>query len=359
MDRKQHRALGLCRQSPRDHHVELKRRVEGDGPRAHFAELVYCGKPICPLCGPKIAAERAADIALALSAHYQAGGRVMFASYTLRHARAQSLVGLLRGVSRGWSAIRQNKTPRRLLKAYTAGWIKRLEVTVGAHGWHPHLHVFRFLRPGVTEEQAAELAEAEYHAWARSMHRQGLGTPSRKHGLVWKVLDLDQAHEKVAEYAAKAAGLELASAGTKVGRAADSRSPLQVLHDFGELGEARDLALWFEYVEAMHGRHHIEWSQGLRTRLLGDVPELSDEEAAAADDHMGRLLGVLNRDTWRRILDWAPGPARVLEWAEQLEDHDQAAELVDHELRRHGLGRLLDRGRLVLGRDGTWHHLPP
>lgn len=340
MDQKQHRALALCRRSPRDGHVELKRRTERDGHRAHFAQLVYCGKTVCPLCGAKIAAERAADIALGLSSHYAAGGRVLFATYTLPHTRAQGLSELLSGLSRGWAAIRQNKTPRRLLRAHTVGWIKRLEVTVGENGWHPHLHVFRFLKPGVSDAQAAELAAAEYDTWARSMQRRGLGIPSREHGLVWKVLELDQAHEEVARYAAKSAGLELASAGTKIGRTTGSRSPLQVLHDFGEHGELRDRELWFEYVEAMHGRHHLQWSDGLRVQLLAGVPELSDEEAAAADDRLGKLLGVLDRDTWRRIGEWEPGPAQVLEWAELVDDVDQAAELVDRELRRHGLGRL-------------------
>lgn len=344
MDQKQHRALALCRRSPRGDHVELKRRIERDGPRAHYGQLVYCGKPICPLCGSKIAAERAADIALALSAHYAAGGRVMFATYTLRHSRAQRLSALVDGLGRGWAAIRQSKGPRRLLRAHTVGWIKRLEVTVGENGWHPHLHVFRFLKPGVTDDQAAELAAAEFRTWASSLRRQCLGEVDPDHGLVWKVLELTQAHEEIARYAAKSAGLELASAGTKIGRTSSSRSPLQVLQDFGENGELRDRELWFEYVEAMHGRHHLQWSDGLRDQLLADVPELSDEDAAAADDRLGRLLGYLDRDTWRRICEWEPGPAAVLEWAEALDDHEQAAELVRERLADHGLGQLLVDG---------------
>lgn len=340
MDVKAHRALALCRRGPRGDAVELKRRVERDGPRAHFAQLVYCGKPICPLCGPKIAAERASDIAVALSAHYAAGGRVMFATYTLRHDRGQRLTTLLTGLSKGWSAIRQNKTPRRLLYAYTAGWIKRLEVTAGGNGWHPHLHVFRFLKPGVTDAQAAELADAEYAAWSRAAARHGLGTPDREHGLSWKVLDLATAHEKVADYAAKTAALELASAGTKRGRRGASRSPLQVLHDFGQNGLERDRALWFEYVEAMHGRHHIEWSQGLRRLLLADVPEVTDEEAAASDDQLGKLLGLLSPETWQRIAFSPGGPARVLDWAELYDDDDEAFDAVERYLGRHGLGHL-------------------
>jgi len=341
MDRKQHRALALCRRSPRGDVLELKRRALPDGQRAHFAKLVYCGKPICPLCGPKIAAERAADIAAALTEHYARGGQVALVTLTLRHTRAQRLTELLDGLSSAWASIRQNKTPRRLLREHTDGWIKRLEVTLGPNGWHPHLHVLLFLGGHVDADVAGEISAAMYTAWSGRLVRRGLGEPSREHGIDVKLLDLAAAHEKVADYVAKSAALELASAGTKIARRAENRTPLQLLADVGEVGLADDLARWYEYVEAMHGRHHIEWSQGLRARLIAELPELTDEEAAAADDALGRLLGLIDRDTWQRITQWPPGPAQVLEWAEAVEDDDAAAELVDAQLAAHGLGRLL------------------
>jgi hypothetical protein len=346
-DRAPHKPLAQCRRYGRGQLVGLKRRHD----RAHFSDLVYCGKTICPLCGPKIAAERAADIALALSQHYAAGGRVAFVTLTMPHTRAQRLSELLEGLTSSWAAIRQNKTPRRLLAAHAAGWIKRLEVTHGAHGWHPHLHLLVFLVPGVDVDQVDELAAAMYGAWSGRLIRRGLGETSPD-AFSWKLLDLTAAHEQVAEYAAKAAALELASSGTKMGRRRSSRSPLQVLHDFGADGLAEDRAIWFEYVEAMYRRRAIEWSQGLRDRLIGDIAELTDEQAAAADDSLGRLLGYLDRDTWKRIRSWEGGPAAILDWAEVVDDHDQAAELVRQRLADHGLGQLLDTDS-DSGREGV------
>jgi hypothetical protein len=118
---------------------------------------------------------------------------------------------------------------------------------------------------------------------------------------------------------------------------------MQLLADAVRDGEAADVARWHEFEQAMKGRHQLQWSRGLRDELLGDeLPELSDEEAAESNDGAGRLIGLLDHDTWRRIRDWEPGPAAVLSWAEVYDDDDQARDLIRRQLERHALGELLD-----------------
>lgn len=338
-----------CRWIPKGDHVGIEKRLD----RANLTELQTCGRPGCPACGPKIAAERAADIALALTEWIARGGRVAMLTLTLPHTRAQRLAELLDGLGPAFGAIRQNKTPRRLLTAHTGGWIKRLEVTLGENGWHPHLHVLVFLLPGTTAAELAELAESWYVAWSGRLIRAGLGKPSRRHGVDAKLLDLSAAHEQVAKYVAKTeyaaapgslrAALELANAGSKRARSLTSRTPMQLLADAVRDGEAVDVARWHEFEQAMKGRHQLQWSRGLRDELLGDeLPELTDEEAAESNDGAGRLIGLLDHDTWRRVRDWEHGPAAVLSWAEVYEDDDQARDLIRRQLARHALGELLD-----------------
>jgi hypothetical protein len=333
LDRKLKR-YALCRRAPRDEFVSIERR-EG---RASATGLQTCGRPWCVLCGVKIAVERAADIALALTEWHARGGTVAFKTSTLPHTSAQSLPELLSGLSIAAKAVREDKTVKRLRKAYRAGGILRLDVTIGPNGWHPHNHEFVFLHPGVTAEQAAELAEAEFDAWAGSLQRQGLGTASRK-GYDFRVLDLEGAHEQVARYVAGKAAIELASTSTKWGRG-ENRSMVQVLRDFRQNGEVVDARIWTEFAAAMYGKRSLRWSPGLRNELLGDLPELTDEEAADATDGAGRLLGVLTGETWRRVLRWGPGPAALLSWAE-YGDHDDGQALLAHQLEHHGLGELL------------------
>jgi hypothetical protein len=308
---------------------------------------------VCPICGPRIAVDRAADIALAIAAHYLAGGRVAFITYTLRHKRGQALSDLLRCLARAYRAAGFNKGPKRLLRLYSAGQIRRLEVTVGPNGWHPHLHELLFLEAGVTDHQAHELAEARYAALTGSLERQGLGKSSRS-GYDFEILGLDAAHERVAEYAAKSASHELASAGTKWGRG-ENRTPNQLLGAIArhEATEAHDAQLWREYEAAMKGKRVIVWSRGLRDRLLGDeIPEITDQAAAASSDGPTRLVAAIGLETWKRIRSWKHGPAVVLQWAEVYDDDDEARDLLARQLARHQLGELVAGSQPAQGVSG-------
>jgi hypothetical protein len=338
---------GIDRQRTCRHHahgelVELRRRTIANGERANFSQLITCGLAwTCPMCGPKIAAERATDIALAISEHHARGGQIGFFTMTVRHSRAQSLVELLNGLTGAWTTVRQSKVPRRLWRALSSGWIKRLEVTLGENGWHPHLHLLVFLNPGTTQAQLDELAAAVTAAWGNSLERQGLGRIHSEHGVTAKLLDLSAAHEKVAEYVAKSAALELASPGTKTARKSSSRTPLQLLADLARDGLADDQARWREFERSMKGKSQIRWSQGLRADLLPDVDELTDQEAADSSDGLGRLLGALDRPTWKKLRSWGPGPAKVIELAEAPGTDAAAIQRVTAVLTQHELGTLL------------------
>lgn len=318
--------------------VEMRPR-DRSGDRASFGGLFHCGRNGCPVCGPKIAAERAADIALAISAWYGQGGRVAFSTWTMPHGRGDRLTDLLDGLSRAYAAARSTKTPRKLLARHSAGEIVKVETTVGPeNGWHPHRHGLTFLNPGTTDEQAHELDRARFGAFSGSLERQGFGQASTK-GHDFRILSLDQAHEEIARYVAKSAGHELAAAGTKRARG-ENRSPLELLLDLGRIGLEQDRRLWLEHEAAMHGRRVLRWSPGLRRRLLPDMQELSDQEAADSSDGAGRVIAAISPDTWRRV--WRAGhlPTVLLSLAERhVDDRDRVRALADY-LAQHGLGRL-------------------
>lgn len=330
----------FCRRVIRGDHVSIEMRPHRrGGDRASFGGLFHCGRNGCPVCGPKIAAERAADIALAITSWYAQGGRVAFSTWTMRHGAAQSLVGLLGAMGRAWTAVRQNKTPRALREAHSVGEIVKLETTVGRQGWHPHKHVLTFLKPGTTDEAAAALDAAEFRAWSASLERQGYGTADRK-GHEHRVLELGQAHELVADYVAKSLGHELAAAGTKRARG-ENRTPLELLLDLDAVGLDADRRLWLEHEAAMSGKRILRWSPGLRDRLIGDLgPELSDQEAADSDDGAGRVIALIGEDTWRRVWRFRHPPSVLLSAAEAYEDDVDRADAVARYLARHGLGEL-------------------
>jgi hypothetical protein len=328
-----------CRRVIKGDVVTIDMRPQRTGDRASFGGLFHCGRNGCPVCGPKIAAERAADIALAITEHYAQGGRVAFSTWTMPHSRAQRLSDLLDGLSAAHAAARRNKTPKKLLAAHSAGEIVKLETTVGPAGWHPHRHSLTFLAPGTTDEQAAALDRARFDAFCASLDRQGLGTASHK-GHDFRILTLDQAHEQIAGYVAKSAGHELASAGTK--RAAgENRTPLELLIDLGRDGLDSDRRLWLEYEQAMHGKRVLRWSPGLRQRLLGNqLPELSDQDAADSTDGAGRTIAAIGVDTWRRVWRFKHPPTVLLTAAEAYDDDEDRTDAVARYLARHDLGHL-------------------
>jgi hypothetical protein len=336
---------GWCRRVVRGDAVTITKRPRANGKdRAGFEGLFHCGRNSCPMCGPKIAAERAADIALAIAAHYHAGGRVAVSTWTMRHDVTQRLADLLAALGKAYRAAGYNKTPKRLLKKYSIGQIRKLESVVGpTNGWHPHNHEAIFLKPGTTDEEARQLDRARFAAWSASLERQGFGTADPK-GHDFKILDLDQAQELVAEYLAKSVGHELAAAGTKRGRG-ESRTPLELLIDLERDGTDADRRLWLEYEEAMHGKRVLRWSPGLREQLLGDdVPELSDQEAADSTDGAARIIAAIGEDTWRRVCRWKYDPSLILDWAEVHDDDDQAREHIAGNFASHGLGELHELG---------------
>ena len=225
-----------CRLVPTSELVSVEKRAE----RANYSGLQTCGSRFtCPMCGPKIAAERAVEIAAALSAHTVNGGRVLLVTLTMRHSRAQRLDGLLDGLGGAWTAIRKDRAFRRLYGAHGLGWIKRLDVTHGANGWHPHLHVLVFVDGAMTDVDAHELGAAMFTPWARTLVKLGLAAPTQASGIDVKLLALGEAHESVSSYVAATeyaaagpmgAALELANGSTKRARAGN-RTAMQLLAD--------------------------------------------------------------------------------------------------------------------------------
>jgi hypothetical protein len=314
------------------------------GRNAVLKHLYRCKRLDCPVCGPGAAEREAANIGLAVTAHYADGGSVAFVTLTLRHVMRSSLLSLLSGLGGSWDACRQNKGPRGLWEAHTVGYIRKLEVTFGVNGWHPHLHLLVFLRPGVGASELEELCEAVFLAWQRKLVRARLGEPSRKRGITYELLNLDRAQERVAGYVAKDAGRELAAAGTKKGRRG-SVTTFELLVAASE-GDPRAAWRYLEYEEAMRGRNRIGWSSGLKARLLGDLEQDADEDSEAREIAVfsGEAFYALRRNETSGA---GPGLSAVLCWASVYEDDWQTFELVRRKCCENGIPPPALSARLV------------
>jgi hypothetical protein len=311
----------------------------GTARRAGFAGLSTCGSVwSCPVCAEKILARRQDEIRRALSVWGGLGGRVAFVTLTMRHRKGQPLGALWDSLSYAWGATTSGRRWRETCERYGVdGWLRVVETTEGAHGWHVHVHAAILLPVTTTADDVDRLHARMVGTWTAALRRRGLtAAPGGQHAKLWTGSAGDPTGGSgLGSYFAKGdyvdqvdAGklaLELARGDLKTGKGGN-RTPFQILGDFIDQGDADDLDLWTEWEKASKGRRFLTWSRGLRDRLL-EVPEQTDEEIVleelgTADDDLVEIpaagLQLLARFSLHDlVLDLAErddGGAGLREW---------------------------------------------
>lgn len=297
-----------------------------NGSVAHWSGFCTCGSIwACPVCSAKIRATRADEIARAVAAHMtRDGGTAWMVTLTARHKRHHDLAPLFDAVANGWRKLMSGRAwagdPKRGVlgerdRLGVRGNIRSMEVTYGTrNGWHPHLHVVLLL----DNETGEELAYA-IHRWDKTwrawMKKQGF-EPSKEHGVKWsKVTTPEEAGEYIAKtQEGKHIGNEIARGDFKKGKFS-TLAPFELLEYFRQTGDMAVLPVWQEYEQGTHRRRAITWSRGLRAELLGDEPELSDEEVAA-EEVGGETWAILPAESLRAIRRVPGLQTRLLDAAE-------------------------------------------
>lgn len=329
-----------CRCSPTGSYVTVARR----GSRAHYSGLQTCGSVwSCPVCSARIQAARADELLDAVERAHAQGLSVALLTLTMRHRKTDRLRSLWDALSRAWqAALTTDRSVRNAREAVgLVGWVRRVESTVGKHGWHLHVHALLFYEDGA---RLPELREAIWKGWLRRLTTLGLDAV-KEHGIVLRELDLEQAREQISGYlnkatyeqAAGSAARELAGQIGKSGRNGN-RAPFDVLADVLEVGLSSDLAIWSEWERTSKGRRALTWSKGIRSRLLSGV-EPTDEEIAADSDGDQFDVAEVDGSTWRLLVDGRL-EVRLLEAAEAVPP-EQSYAAVSAFLARYGLGQAL------------------
>lgn len=304
-----------------DGNVAVKLSGTGADKKAGFSGVATCGSTwACPVCSQKIATTRALDIAAAVAAWHEKNGRVLFLTLTMRHRKGQRLADLWDTLSYAWGKVtsgrgwvrdselygtiipKKSAVPelvevggrlhetRGTTESTKIGFARVVETTHGKNGWHIHVHALLFVRGDVAEDDAYALADSMFGRWVPALTSKGLTAPTLAHGVDVRLVGKDDA-VLLGDYFSKnvyggksdaiKAGFEVAGGSAK--KAGNgNRTPFQILADVVKTGDADDLAIWWEWEAASHGRRQLTWSVGLRDFLaLG--AEMTDEEAAEED----------------------------------------------------------------------------
>jgi hypothetical protein len=265
--------------------VVVRRLPDG---RAAYSGLYRCGDFWrCPSCRVTLGIRRARQIESALRAHVvDVGGSALLATYTVPHARDESLLVVLARLSDTWRRYAKHAW-RDALGAYYVGSVRALEVVHGVNGWHPHYHALLYISPGLPyltpvavalAERWSEVAGADWRADVRQVARDGVAAVAR-------YLTTD---------GISGASYEVASPAAKV---SSGRSYPEILYDYGRFRSSVDAALVYEYAAALHGVHHLTISP--RLRKMYDFTDPASGWSAIADED---VLALLNSDEWLSVL---------------------------------------------------------
>lgn len=204
-------------------------------------------------------------------------------------------------------------------------WVRVVEVTLGASGWHVHQHMVVFLPGDFTDSDRDAVYDTWWGRWAEGAAAVGFDGAQKVNRAIW----IDNV-DAVAKYTTKntytpadhitpeAAGFEVARGDLKSGRFGN-RSAMELLRDLVGSRSPADLALWHEFEQASRGRRQMTWAHGARELLIPDVEDLTDEEIAAQDlGSVDDSLVVIGLASYRRSILYPQGRrALLLETAER------------------------------------------
>ena len=229
------------------------------------------------------------------------------ATFTLRHHKFNKCRSLRDTVATAWQKMQAGEPWKRIKGKYgIAHTVRALEVTHGANGWHPHIHVLLLtkdeLDPAETEEMRLDL----YERWAKKIEALG-------GSVAVGAFDLRKASTgaEAAAYVAKwGAGHEIAKGAQKD---AAGRSVWNLLKASEYDEEAA--RLFREFAKAFFRARHLTYSKCSREAYDLRYPATDEELALEGEstkevidkitgevtyEQVGRIA-LLDFGTWRRV----------------------------------------------------------
>lgn len=282
----------------------------------------------CPVCASLIKGVRAEEIKEGAQLHDQHYGPQARAlgTFTIRHAKGQSLRKLADGFQRAWnhfltrvptadkawraSARRtQRPVPPTLLERLGfLGFVSGAEVTFGENGWHYHRHPLLFFSGALSDAELEHEREEMALWWAECVekHMGPEHAPTLEQGV--------RLSRGKADYLAKL-GLEVADVGTK--RAKCGNFTPWGLGDEAAQGSGKALDAWIEYCEGTKGKKCVQMSDRLRAHWLRLGWKPAAEDGELVDESKGaRLLLEVTTDQWKL---WRQSARVVADLGEGLE----------------------------------------
>lgn len=303
--------------------VELKLSLEHQ--KGFFAGCEVCGSVWgCPLCAPKITERRRVEVSQAIERAKEMGFRVMLATFTVPHGLGDDVQAIRKKLQNAWSKMTELRAWKNMKSMVgLREFLRVLEVTYGANGWHPHFHALLILEQN--DFTSSMIKDLWFPHWLHVCRKAGLGDPSPA------AFDVDDG-ARAAQYVTKwGMDSELTKGHLKRGKKSVIPWDLLRIYTFGlddrrispELQEVaaglgidkkRAAALWLAFFYGFKGAHQLHPSKGFRTLLVLGKSKSDQELAEEQIDPEAALLATLNA-YWPDIVTTRSN-ARLLNMAE-------------------------------------------
>ena len=229
-------------------------------------------------------------------------------TYTLKHGVRDDLGDLWTALGAAFTyATNGNRQGREQLEELCVGFIVAKEARLGAHGWHPHLHVSYYVRPGVGLRQLDDLVANQAALFNGHLERHSPGNFSKRYSSQYGVKmskpvtpsDIEEAGEKVSKYLVKDAARELTSHATKAARGYGSRSGFAILLD-AAAGDELSRKQYAAYEEGMRRRNRLRWSPGMESVLPRELRggSMEDDQNRGIAELPSELYDALRYRRW-------------------------------------------------------------
>ena len=262
--------------------------------------LMVCDSShICPVCHSRKMAKEQQIVSRIVHDHYQAGGILLAAALTAPHQVYEPLSENLDQMESIWKCFRSPAIWKRFAdKLGIVGCVRRLEVTLGANGWHPHLHVMFLCK----SEQAKEITG---HSWRTALNdafhivsthwRQAGG----KAGII--INENAQAAVAIIEHIDAQRTVNYNTKNMGCCKKPNSLTPLDLLRVVAQGDGAVTYAakqLFKEYATAIKGKHTLTYTGSAKLSRNGAVKSAD----AAYADAVEEKLGTVSPDAWGAII---------------------------------------------------------
>lgn len=298
-----HNRVGLCLRHQIERYGDVSLFKHRSTQKAFYGGLMVCGSVwVCPVCAAKISERRRSELKIAFDSHLQQGGYCTMVTLTFSHSARDKLDDLLLALGKSTQMFSRGKRFDNFRKEIgLIGRIRAFEITYGANGWHPHIHMLLMHSKEIEGYERDDVRDKLYDMWEGACAKNGLAT-SYEHGL--KVDDAAEASQYIGKWGDimdKPWGTdsEMTKANIKKGRAG-SMTPFDFLRAVIEDGDLQYEDRFREYALATKGKQQLVWSPGLKAKYL--IEDKSDEDVATEKVEEADLLGLLDWNQWRYIV---------------------------------------------------------